>query len=77
MALKTDEELRAELNDAKVAYASANDVFLAAQDDYYNGGSPTEGGLLTARNDAKAEVLLRYNQLQALKNEVVARFSGE
>jgi hypothetical protein len=77
MTRKTDGTLRTELSEAKLAHAAANEVFLAAQDNYYNAGSPAEGDLFIARNSAKAEVLARYNELQALKNEVLSRFSGD
>lgn len=76
MAIKTDEDLRAEIIAAQEAYDADNADFLRVQDDYYSAGSPDTGALRKARDDAKAAVLVRYNALNALKNELLARFMG-
>lgn len=77
MAMKTDEDLKAELIQAQLAHEAANEEFLSAQDAYYSAGSPSEGALLVARNAAKAVLVERYNILASVRNEVLTRFMSD
>lgn len=78
MAIKTDEELKAELVQAKADYEVANEAFLAAQDDFYGKETdPIAGPAARAERDTrKAEVLRLYNLVHALEREVVDRFTA-
>jgi hypothetical protein len=74
MTENTDDELKADLRDAKAAHKAADEAFQAAQDAYYNAGSPESGELFEARNAAKTAVFDAHKKVDLVQKAVLARF---